>query len=153
MQIESPFGKIELHFHGNNHCTVQARGLEAITINGVVLTFHKQIAIIDGQWQLAEYDSQGKLYRNSSLDLRFQDWKRNGSPSISAYHKLSQWIAAFLIADLNSGKYTSELNAAERQDIQSQINALNHKITEANKTIVSCNTEIVKLQNILSNLP
>lgn len=149
MQIESPFGKIEVHFHRNNLCTIQARGLEAITINGVALTFHKQIAIIDGQWQLAEYDSQEKLYNNSNLNLRFRDWNRSGSPSDSARHKLDQWITDFLLADFNRGTYTNELNAAERTNVQSEINNLRNQITEANETITNCKMKIDYLQSVL----
>lgn len=157
MQIESPFGPLEILFHRNNHCTVQARGMNPIIINGVELAFHKDLAIIDGQWQLAEYEyeraGQGKFNHNSFLHIRFHDWQRTGSPSRNAYNKLKYWIVAFLLADLNSGKYTAQLNAAERNSIQALITNLRLTIDKANTTISECNSEICKLQTTLTELP
>lgn len=154
MKIESPFGPMELVFHRNNSCTLQSRGMEHITINGVEVNFHFMAAILEnGNWELAAYDSQGKFYKNSSLNLRYSDWRRNGTPSISAYQKLRQWIEAFFLPDLNRGTYTQEQKDAERNYVQREINERKAKISEINKEIAKMQGEIDNLLITLSTLP
>ena len=153
MTIESPFGSVEVYFYRNNHCSLQARGAGFITINGVELTFHKEFAIVDGEWQPINTDSNGKPYRNTMLNLRFYDWQRNGSPSSSAYNKLLQWIQAFFVADLNRGVYTKQLNEAERNFFKNAIDRKHREIAEANELIARLQTALLADNAILNALP
>jgi hypothetical protein len=153
MQIESPFGKVEISFINNHYCVLHARGLQSIKINGVELNFFKDIAIIDGRWQMVEFDGKGGFYISSNLNLKFHDWQRyNESPSKNAREKLYQWINC-LISDLTSGVYNKELNKAERIEVQKKINSLQNQLNDAKETIERCKTQIDDLNIVLNNLP
>lgn len=151
MQIESPFGKVEVIFVRNNHCIVSTAALQPIKINGVELSFRKDIIIIDGKWEMVECDSGGDFYISSNLNLKFNDWTRyNESPSKNAREKLYQWISDLFISDLMAGVYKNELNEAEINYSMNKINALNCEIRAAEQTIEKCKAEIAVLARIVN---
>lgn len=151
MQIESPFGKIEVIFVRNNHCVLQCCGTQPIKINGVELSFRKDIIIIDGKWEMVECDGGGDFYISSNLNLKFNDWTRyNESPSKNAREKLHGWISDSFISNLMMGVYQNELNRAEIYYSKNKINALNSEIRAAEKVIEKCKAEIATLTHIIN---
>lgn len=154
MQIETPYGEVTLHFFRNNHVRVAVDPLKPITVNGVKLRFDRELAIIDGRWEMAQSgNKEGTFTKHSYLNVRYDDWQRGGAPSHSAYIKIRQWIEAFLIPDLNRGVYSLQLKQAERQHFTREIVNRMNEINEANQKIIRLKEEIEKLDVILENLP
>lgn len=153
MKIETPFGVVDLYFHRNHYCSIVTPHGTGIVVNGVALAFRKSLDLIDGQWQMVEVDSQSQFYKNSSLNLRFLDWRRNGSPSFSAHTKISQWIEVFLFGDLNRGVYTQQFNEAERTYFQTEITTLQSQITQATEQISLYEAQIAHHTATLNRIP
>lgn len=151
--IESPFGKMEVHFHRNKTCVLVSPSGGCITINGVQFHFRKIFTLLDGEWQMVELGSRGTYYKNSMIILRFFNWKRGGSPSHAAYTKMEKWVEAFFLPDLNRGTYTAEANAAERAYHTREIADCQSKINEANQLIEKMQAVIAEHQNTLVGLP
>lgn len=151
--IESPYGKLEVHFSRNNVCILVTPSGGFVTINGVQYTLRKEFATIDNDWNMVEISGRSEYYKNSMINLRFHDWQRNGSPSSSAYTKMQQWIEAFFLADLNRGVYTKQMNEAERRYRMLQIKEKQLKIKEANDLIAKLTTELLTDNALLNALP
>ena len=153
MKIDSPFGKINLVFHRNNHCRLYVNGMESIVVNGVELKFDKDFGLIDGKWCMAGVDCWGNIFSGSGIALRFFDWKRDGCPSQSAYSKVKQWIEAFFLADLNRGVYTVQLNEAEKNHFKRLIADQLAKIDTCKKSIEEFEKQIEENTRHLATLP
>lgn len=122
-------GNPTLLFYNGTTGTVHA--YDSVTINGVAYKLQFWFRLENGQWEQCD---GGHKYKNSYIHLRFVDWKRNDSPSKSAYDK-AQKFANCVIADLNAGKYNHLLIPAEIKNLENQEVDCWRKIVEAQKII------------------
>ncbi len=137
MQLNSPFGPMQLIFFRDFHGKFYVNGLESIVVNRVEYKVDCEIVKVDGVWQRGRIDNSGKPYSCGAAEIRFDDWsKRKGYPSDSARDKIIGYVDS-IVAEINAGKYADRIFSAEVNYFNAEKNRAFAQIAEKRREIAN----------------